>query len=111
METNLLRPGCKPKEKLVIKDPPIIMKELRSFLESKNHMCMKIIGIDDHKFKWCEKDICQEKLMWEDMERRQKEEDAFYTKLKSEGHTCLFIMESYSSRTGWCGQTPCNRST
>uniref|UniRef100_A0A6G6ACS9 Uncharacterized protein n=1 Tax=Borely moumouvirus TaxID=2712067 RepID=A0A6G6ACS9_9VIRU len=86
---------------------PKIMKKLCDFLKKNNHECCSIIGTSNHEFEWCMKDICEEKLMIEDMARRQAEEDAFVEKLVREGHTCIYIMESYPSQTGWCEQKVC----
>ncbi|AKI78765.1 hypothetical protein [Acanthamoeba polyphaga mimivirus] len=85
----------------------LIMKELCKFLKDNNHDCCRIIGINNPKFKWCMKDVCKQKLMYEDMARRQAEEDKFVEKLRSEGHTCIRIMESYPSQTSWCRQNIC----
>ncbi|AGC01567.1 hypothetical protein H012_gp899 [Acanthamoeba polyphaga moumouvirus] len=86
---------------------PVIMKQLCKFLKKKDHECCMIIGMNNHKFKWCMQDVCKDKLMYEDMKRRQAEEDAFVEKLRYEGHTCIYIMESYPSQTGWCRQKIC----
>ncbi|AGF85758.1 hypothetical protein QJ854_gp024 [Moumouvirus goulette] len=86
---------------------PPVMRELCKYLKNNNHECCEIIGINNHKFKWCMKDICKQKLIYEDMRRRQAQEDAFVEKLKNEGHTCIYIMESYPSQTGWCGKKVC----
>ncbi|BCS82509.1 hypothetical protein QLL95_gp0020 [Cotonvirus japonicus] len=86
---------------------PLIMKELCKFLKENDHACCMIIGMQNHKFKWCMKDVCERKLMYDDMARRQAEEDKFVEKLRNEGHTCIRIMESYPSQTGWCRQKIC----
>nr|AEX63313.1 hypothetical protein mv_L1111 [Moumouvirus Monve] len=90
---------------------PLIMRQLCKFLENKDHECCMIMGMNNHKFKWCMQDVCKDKLMYEDMERRQAQEDAFVEKLQNEGHTCIYIMESYPSQTGWCGQKICVNTT
>ncbi|AFX93178.1 hypothetical protein CE11_01152 [Megavirus courdo11] len=87
-------------------DKPI-MKELCKFLKNNNHDCCEILYSSNPKFKWCMKDVCKQKLIYEDMARRQAEEDRFVEKLRSEGHTCISIMECYPSRTSWCRKDIC----
>lgn len=99
----LIKKGRKLKENLT----PVIMDELSKFLKSKGHECVGIVGLKDHKFEWCQKDVCTAVLMKQDMAQRQKEEEEFEQKLVSEGHQCIYIMESYPMQVGWCGQTPC----
>nr|WBF70217.1 hypothetical protein [Megavirus caiporensis] len=84
-----------------------IMKELCKFLKNNNHDCCEILHSDNSRFRWCMQDVCKQKLIYEDMARRQAEEDRFVEKLRSEGHTCISIMECYPSRTSWCRQDIC----
>lgn len=37
------------------------MKELSQFLQNKGHGCIRIIGLKDHEFEWCQKDECPAK--------------------------------------------------
>ena len=41
------------------------------------------------------------------IEEMDKKEVSFRKKLKSEGHTCIKILESYPSQTEWCKQKEC----
>ena len=86
---------------------PEIMRKMADFLKENGHECVGIIGVKDHKFKWCQKDVCQEVLMRQNMRKRQEEQDQLFAKLSSEGHTCIEILETYPSRTEWCHSNPC----
>jgi hypothetical protein len=88
---------------------PQIMTDLAAFLQERDHTCVSIVGLTDHKFEWCGKDICPSKLIWDDMDKRQAEEMAFAKKLESEGHTCVYYMESYPVQIGWCDSAVCTR--
>lgn len=46
----------------------------------------------------------------DNMDTLQAKEKIFIKKLKNEGHTCIWIMESYPIQTAWCEQTPCVNS-
>ena len=48
---------------------------------------------------------------WADMNRREAKEEAFRSDLQKKGHKCVFVMETFPSRTGWCGQEKCTGQT
>ncbi|UFX99720.1 hypothetical protein QKC54_gp1017 [Megavirus baoshan] len=52
------------------------MKELCKFLNNNNHDFCRIMYFNNLEFKWCG-DVCKQKLIYEDMAKRQKEEDRF----------------------------------
>lgn len=82
---------------------PIIMIELKQFLEQRKHKCVNIIKIsDDFKLDWCQKDNCTH-VEIKDIE---KEEEKFITKLKQENHTCLVNL---SDKILWCGCVICEK--
>jgi hypothetical protein len=86
---------------------PKIMEEMASMLKAKGHQCVMIEGMTDHKFHWCGLDDCPKTKMYEDMHRRQKEQEALVDRLREEGHRCISIAESYPMQVMWCHQTPC----
>lgn len=86
---------------------PKIMEKLAAFLKSNGHECVQIIGVSNHKFKWCEQDDCPETRQWEDMKKRQLKEEKFASDLQKRGHKCIWILESYPMRVEWCEKEPC----
>lgn len=74
--------GYRP-EPIKIENPPTIMKQICELLKAKEHSCMTIIGPKEHKFEWCQKEICLN-----DMHRRNDEQEELISKLKKDGHIC-----------------------
>jgi len=105
------RKAPEPKKSMKIEPHPVIMDELVEFLKSKEHQCMMIVGLTDHEFRWCKKDICTTTLAQVNMNQRQSKEQIFKAKLLAEGHKCVYEMESFPVQIGWCGQTPCKLSS
>jgi hypothetical protein len=87
------------------------MDDLVTFLRERNHTCALIVGLTNQKFKWCEKDVCPDKLMRDDMVMRDNEAMAFAKNLEAQGHTCVYYMESYPVQIGWCNNTICTHSS
>lgn len=90
--------------------PPAIMRKMCELLKSEGHECAMIIGMKNYTFKWCEKDECVTKKMYEDMRKRQEKQDNFLAKLRSEGHKCITILESYPVQISWCRKDQCVRA-
>lgn len=86
---------------------PEIMRELAEFLKSRGHECIQIIGIANHKFRWCEKEECPDAQRYGQMRKKQQEQEAFVKLLKQRGHVCVYTMECYPMRVGWCEKEPC----
>ena len=47
------------------------------------------------------------KLAIEDMHKRAQNVDQKIKELKDQGHTCLFIRESYPPQISWCQKPAC----
>lgn len=93
-----------------IEPHPPIMDELCALLKARGHSCASIVGMYDHEFKWCGKDICPSTKMYDDMRKRQAKQEQLVHKLRAEGHKCISIAESYPMQVFWCNQTPCKRA-
>jgi len=92
----------------LIREPhPKIMDILKEILKSHGHICVNIIGFKNHKFEWCEQDICVRVVARDQMRQRQEEERKFAGELREKGHTCIRIMESYPMQVGWCRNDIC----
>lgn len=89
---------------------PAIMDDLFKLLKANGHSCMSIIGTSNHRFEWCQKDICPEINIHLDMNRRNQEAEDFVRKLRAEGHKCIQIKESYPIQIGWCQQSKCTHT-
>jgi len=87
---------------------PKIMDKLVEFLQNNGHECMEIHGMENHQFKWCQKDICPETTKHADMKRRQSEVDNRIKLLVQKGHKCIRIYETYPSRFTWCEKDICD---
>ena len=90
-----------------MENPPAIMTQICELMKAKGHSCMTISGMTEHKFEWCQKEICPETQILNDMRRRNDEQEALIFKLKNGGHVCISIKESYPIQVGWCQETPC----
>lgn len=87
------------------------MDELIVFLKTKDHECMQIHGMANHKFKWCQKDICPETRSRNNMRRRQQQFEDDIATLKQQGHTCVQTFDTYPGRIAhWCEQIVCNKN-
>lgn len=90
-----------------LEEPPIIIKELCDFLQDKGHNCMRIIGLNNHIFEWCQKDECPSSKMRTKMNTINEERMAFVEELKLQGHKCVKILESFPVQVRWCEHIPC----
>lgn len=86
------------------------MDKLCDLLREDGHSCMSISGMSNHKFKWCQKEVCSKTEIRNDMARRNASEQEFADKLRREGHRCIRIMESFPIQVGWCQKTPCKKA-
>jgi hypothetical protein len=87
---------------------PKIMTELSNILKDRGHECVRFIGMNENiKFEWCQKDICIQKQINDDMKKRQKKQEVLLKKLEKEGHECITIQESYPMTVVWCGKKVC----
>ena len=103
----MLTKSYKPKNPVKYEACPQIMNDLAALLKDRGHQCVSIVGMNNHKFIWCEKDICSSKVIWDDMTKMDAERNAFVKKLEDEGHTCIYYMESYPVQIGWCNNAVC----
>lgn len=99
---------CPPK--IEYEEPPKIMTMMCDLLKAQGHECVMIIGMKNHEFKWCQKQVCPEAKIRANMAQRNHEAHEFADKLRQEGHRCISYMESYPVQIGWCEQTPCIRA-
>jgi hypothetical protein len=88
---------------------PIIVKEVIALLESKGHYC-SMYNITKGKLEWCNKDICERKIINNDIERRQQEAMDFADFLKRNGHKCISYLESYPVQIKWCNRDKCTKN-
>jgi hypothetical protein len=95
---------------ITIEPHPKIMDELTNFLESKGHECVRIEGINNYTFKWCQKDICLTRLAHEQMDQREKENIEFAEQLSAQGHTCIHYLEKIPIQISWCHENPCKNN-
>jgi len=101
---------------------PTIMTELAEFLKSKGHQCVKIEGIINHTFIWCQKDVCN---MPHDMDTADKKQLSYQPQneydypqimndltylLKNKNHTCPIITTNYGPVFNWCCKDECQES-
>jgi hypothetical protein len=82
-------------------DTSTIFDKIHVLIQSNGHTC----GVIGKKLTWCEQDTCvnAEKMM----HARQKKQVALHKKLKSQGHKCIEIAESYPMHVLWCGKKKC----
>jgi hypothetical protein len=92
---------------IVREDHPKIMDDLAAMLDSRGHKCVMIVGTQDHKFKWCQKDICKEVVVRQKSSEINKERHLFANELRQKGHTCVAYLESYPVQINWCGEEVC----
>lgn len=86
---------------------PKIMDKMLMYLKENAHVCGSIVGWDDHQFKWCQKDICEEKLNQDTMAKINTERINFETELKIKGHTCTKYKEIFPIQLSWCEKEIC----
>lgn len=43
----------------------------------------------------------------QDLDQRQQYHEKFKNELQQKGHTCVYTMECYPVRIGWCEKEPC----
>jgi hypothetical protein len=89
---------------------PKIMKTIAKLLKDDGHSCPMIIGLNNHRFEWCQKDICPETKMQHDMAQRNQKQENFAAELISKGHKCVNILESYPCQVSWCNSEPCKKN-
>lgn len=99
--------GGKPTKQIEMKPHPKIMDEMADFLKQKGHCCVSIVGWDDHKFDWCQKDECEKAKIRKAMRHEQDTQEAFIKHLEDTGHTCISIGERYPVCVHWCNQPTC----
>lgn len=58
-------------------EPPEIMRELEEFLEDRDHECVKIVGLQNHKFEWCQQDECLKVQIRNDRKKKEEELEKF----------------------------------
>jgi hypothetical protein len=85
---------------------PNIIKDVISFLESKEHTCM-MYNMSKKILEWCNKDECVRTKAYNDMAIRNKEACDYALSLKAEGHTCVMYLERYPVQISWCNQETC----
>jgi len=86
---------------------PQTMKDLRALLEQRGHTCVQIIGMNEYKFEWCQKEKCDFMIIQANAHKRQKKQNKFVSKLEKAGHTCIKLQEIYPGRISWCEKDVC----
>ena len=100
---RITRPFILRKKIKIMPPHPKIMDEMCKFLKENGHICTSIIGIKDHKFEWCQRDICEK----ENMRKINNKKKKFAKELEEKGHTCISYTESFPVEIGWCQQEIC----
>ena len=71
------------------------------------HICVRILGIKDHKFEWCQQDICEKRIMRENALKTNSKEMSLTKELEEKGHTCISYRETFPIQVSWREQEIC----
>ena len=84
--------------------------EKRKMLARKGHTCIEILDTSPSRTKWCGKDVCTNNKNMQreaDSYKRDSEQSDLRRKLVKDGHTCVQILDTWPSKTSWCGEKIC----